>query len=191
MVYSARSHVHRAVQTCSGGFGIAGAFIILLKFWLPCSCFYANATAFPPLVEKLRGAGHPGQGSWLCWTEATTYPIALLSGDGAALFISTHIHTYIHWDYGNAGGLEHKHSPLPGLLSFATVNVMLSFYKVKKNWWYSPHDTIGLFYYKYTPTKKHTSISINSYRHMLYSMYTYCIHAGLFNTLFNVGGKTT
>lgn len=40
--------------------------------------------------------GHPGQGSWLCWTEATTYPIALLSGDGAALFLSTHIHTYIH-----------------------------------------------------------------------------------------------
>lgn len=37
--------------------------------------------------------GYPGQGSGLCSTQATTYPIALLSGDGAALFI--------HWDYGN------------------------------------------------------------------------------------------
>lgn len=74
------------------------------------------------------GGGGPWLGSGLCQTDLP-YSTAFWWWSST---IYIHTHTYIHWDYGNAGGLEHKHSPLPDLPSFATVNVMLSLYNV--NW---------------------------------------------------------
>lgn len=71
-------------------------------------CNFGSSYASGP---ETQGSSRTGGG--LGWTEATTgiYPIAPLSGGGAALFISWHS----HWDYGNAGGLKHKHSPLSTL----------------------------------------------------------------------------
>ena len=73
-------------------------------------------------------SGSPRTGGDLGWKMASAgiHPLALLSDGGATLFIThthshththtpTHAHTHTHWDYVNAGGLKHKHFPLPTL----------------------------------------------------------------------------
>lgn len=103
--------------------------IVEMFFWLPCSCFLCCCciSIMAPVVERLWGVIQD-KGVGCAELRRRITVIELLSWGGTALFICTHTytHTCTHWDYGNAGGLEQKHSPLPVLLSFARVNVMLS-----------------------------------------------------------------
>lgn len=116
------------------------AFRHVVKIWallgaIVCKCCCIPTTA--PVVKGLWGVTEDmGEGCAELRRRLTLWHCFLLREQH---YLYTHTHT--HWDYGNAGGLEHKHSPLPDLLSCATVNVMLSFFKVNWelvtfSWWY-------------------------------------------------------
>lgn len=129
MVYSTTARLHRAVLSRPGRLGIAGSFVMSLKFgisWgaIVCKCCCIPATA--PVVEGQWGVTEDeGEGCAEPRRRLTLWRCFLVREQH-------YLYTHRHWDYGNAEGLEHKHSPLPDPLLWATVNVKLLFSQV--NW---------------------------------------------------------
>lgn len=96
-----------ASATRSGGFAIAGGFIILAKFWLHCGCFYANAATFPQQYQWLRDCGGSSRTrEWAVLNRGDDLPYSTAFWWWSSTIYNhtyTHTHTaYIHWDYGNA-----------------------------------------------------------------------------------------